>query len=151
MLSVSHRQQHTQSDCLPICAQMVLAYLGLMPTYKTLTSLLDTRSFGTPFRNLKRLEKLGISVNFDHCGIDEIAYYTQNNSPVIVALHTADLKYWSGIETDHVVVVTGIDALSVHVHDPSLDHGPHTVPHHEFELAQLKFDNICALFSVKYP
>jgi len=51
---------------------MVPAYLGLMPTYKTLTSLLDTRPFGTPFRNLKRLEKLGISINFDHCGIDEV-------------------------------------------------------------------------------
>ncbi len=148
MLSVSHRQQRTQSDCLPICAQMVLAYLGLMPPYKTLTSLLDTRHFGTPFRNLKRLEKLGTSVTFDHCGIGEIAHYTQNNSPVIVALQTADLKYWAGIETDHVVVVIGIDVQSVYVHDPSLDHGPHPVPHSQFELAQLKFDNICAVIQL---
>ena len=28
LLSVSHLQQRSQADCLPVCAQMVLTYLG---------------------------------------------------------------------------------------------------------------------------
>ena len=55
LLSVLHLQQQTEADCLPVCAQMVLNYLNLAAPYGKLVSLLDTKKFGTPFRNIKRV------------------------------------------------------------------------------------------------
>lgn len=62
LLAVSHLVQRTEADCLPICTQMVTNYFGLKLKYRQLVKLLGTRWFGTPFRNIQRLRKQGISV-----------------------------------------------------------------------------------------
>jgi ABC-type bacteriocin/lantibiotic exporter with double-glycine peptidase domain len=147
LLSVSHLQQRSQADCLPICAQMVLDFLGKPIPYHTLVKLFETRSFGTPFRNIQRLEQLDVSVTIDACSIDEITVFLRTNLPVIVSVDTADLKYWPQA-TDHVVVVTGVDAEFVYVNDPSLNRGHRPVPRSEFALAQLTFHHFCAILAV---
>ena len=144
MLSVSHLQQQTESDCLPVCAQMVLAYLGFDVSYAQLIKLLGTQRFGTSFWNIKRLEQLGATVTIDHLALAEIGSNLTLGLPVIACLNTADLSYWSQA-VDHVVVVVGIDEQQVYVNDPSLSHGQYPVPRAEFELAQLQYDNLCAV------
>ena len=72
LLTVSHLQQQTETDCLPVCAQMVMIELGFTVSYSELINLLGTKSFGTPFRNIKRLEQLGAAITIDHLSLAEI-------------------------------------------------------------------------------
>lgn len=143
-LTVSHRQQRTQSDCLAVCAQMVTDYLGFAFSYDQIFQLLDVRSFGAPFRNIKRLESTALSVTIDYLDRVEIAGYLARGLPILAGVHTADLRYWSQA-VDHVVVVVGLDNAYVYVQDPSLAEGPQAVPLVEFDLAQLGFDCLCAI------
>ena len=144
LLTVSHLQQQTEADCLPVCAQMVMTNLGFAVSYSELINLFDTKSFGTPFRNIKRLEQLGASVTIEHLALAEIEANLLARIPVVACVHTADLGYWSRA-VDHVVVVVGVDENQVYVNDPSLSTGQQPVPHTEFELAQLHYDNLCAI------
>jgi ABC-type bacteriocin/lantibiotic exporter with double-glycine peptidase domain len=144
LLTVSHLQQQTETDCLPVCAQMVLTELGFTVSYRQLINLLDTKSFETPFRNIKHLEQLGVSVTIDHLSLAEIEPNLLTGIPVVACVHTADLGYWSQ-PVDHVVVVVGLDEKQVYVNDPSLSTGQQPVPRAEFELAQLHYDNLCAI------
>lgn len=144
-LSVLHRQQRTQSDCLAVCVQMVMDYLGFSFTYDQIFQLLGVRSFGAPFRSVKRLESTLLAVTIAHLDRAEIAAYLGRGLPVLVGIHTADLRYWSQ-SVDHVVVVVGLDETYVYVQDPSLAAGPQAIPLVEFDLAQLGFDYLCAVF-----
>jgi hypothetical protein len=94
-----------------------LDYLGLSIAYKQLIRLLETKSFGTPFRNIKRLEQFNLSVQIEHLALTEMSDYLAQGLPVIACVHTADLSYWSQT-VDHVVVVVEVDAQHVSVHDP---------------------------------
>lgn len=144
LLNVSYIPQKRESDCLPVCAQMVLAYLGISATYDQLYTLLETKWFGTPFEKITRVESLGTSVSIDYLGLAAIKGYLNNNLPVIAGVHTADLSYWTE-SVDHVVVVIGLDDQHIYLHDPAFGQGPQPVPLVEFELAQLGFDNLCAV------
>ncbi len=144
LLSVLHLQQQTESDCLAVCTQMVMNYLDVVSSYEKLISLLDTKWFGTPFRNIKRAEQYGLSVQIEPLSLNEINSHLVNGFPVVTCVHTADLSYWSQA-VDHVVVVVGLGDTHVYLNDPSLNHGPHPVPVKEFELAQLNYDNLCAV------
>ena len=62
LLTVSHRQQTQQADCLAACAAMVLDYLHIPISYNKLTQLLKIDAIGTPFRNLDNLQSLGLSI-----------------------------------------------------------------------------------------
>lgn len=145
LLAVSHRPQRTQADCLPVCVQMVMAFLGVDRSYEGLLDLLETRPFGTPFRNLERLREIGLTVTISHTGLAEIADRLQDGLPVLAGVNTGELDYWEQA-VDHVVV--GTDDESVYVQDPGLPSGPRAVPRTVFELAQLDFDNLCAVLSI---
>lgn len=147
LLPVSHRQQRAEADCLPICAQMVLDYWGIPVSYSRLQKLLRTRQFGTPFRAIQKLEQLGVVVEIAHLSFDEITAHLLRGRPVLVGVHTGELSYWSEA-VDHVLVVVGVDEAQVYVHDPALPDGEQTIQRTEFDLAQIEFDNLCAVF---YP
>lgn len=144
MLAVSHLQQRSQADCLPTCAQMALTYLGLKPSYPALLKLLETRSFGTPFRNLQRLQQLDVQVTCQACSGDEFPTFLNAGWPLIASVNTADFGYWS-TAVDHAVLVVGADQQAIYVHDPSMRSGPTPIALTEFALAQLKFDHLCAI------
>lgn len=144
MLAVLHRQQRSQADCLPVCAEMVLNYLGVYPSYPVLLKLLETRPFGTPFRNLQRLQQLGVQVTCQECPVDEFSAFLNAGWPLIASVNTADFGYWS-TAVDHAVLVVGADQQAIYAHDPSLEDGPTLISPTEFALAQLKFDHLCAI------
>ena len=126
---------------------MVANYLGMTLSYSELVTRLGTKWFGTPFRRIQALEDIGLKVLIEHLGLEEITDYLQKGLPVIACVHTADFSYWVHA-VDHVVVVVGTDQDSVYLNDPSLDHGPISIPRVEFELAQLGFDHLCAVLQL---
>ncbi len=132
---------------MPVCAQMVTDYLGKKFSYRRLTRLLGTRGFGTPFRNIVNLDSVGISVALEHLPLVDMPPYLIAGIPIIASVNTADLTYWSQA-VDHVVVVTGLDDANVFVNDPALPDGGHPIPTTEFELAQLRFDLLCAVLTL---
>jgi hypothetical protein len=117
---------------------------GVKKSYKSIVDLLGTRAFGTPFRNVKKLERWGVSVTIDYLTLMEIERTLKEGLPVLAGVHTADLAYWvQGV--DHVVVVIGLDEQNVYVNDPSLPQSQQPIPKVQFDLAQLAFDNLCAI------
>lgn len=123
---------------------MVLDYWGIKAPYHELVNLLGTKWFGTPFRSIKQVERFGVSVSIERLSLAEIKSYLEAGGPVIACVHTSDLGYWRQA-VDHVVVVVGVDEMHVYVNDPSLGAGAFPVPSVEFELAQLNYDNLCAV------
>jgi ABC-type bacteriocin/lantibiotic exporter with double-glycine peptidase domain len=123
---------------------MVTSYMGLSVSYDALHSLLGTQWYGTPFRHLERLADLGLTVFIDHLAVREMAAYLEQNLPIIAGVHTFPLPYWKQA-VDHVVIVVGVEAEDVYLHDPSLRQGPTRVERAAFELAQLDFDSLCAV------
>ncbi len=123
---------------------MVTAYLGVHLSYTHLVKRLRTKSFGTPFRHVHELEKDGFTVTIGHMNLADIRGYLDAQLPVLAGVQTSDLHYWSQA-VDHVVVVMGMDDAYVYVNDPSLATGQQPIPIVEFELAQLGFDQLCAV------
>jgi len=64
LLSVSHLQQRTQADCLPVCVQMVTNYLGMVLSYSELVTHLETKWFGTPFPHIRVQIAIGNFLSF---------------------------------------------------------------------------------------
>lgn len=147
LLAVSHLQQRAESDCLPICVQMVLAYFGRDQSYERLALVLGTRWFGTPAANILRLDQLGVKVELAELSLDEISARIDRNQPIIAFINTASLPYWS-TDTDHVVVVVGLDDQVVYLNDPYFAAAPQQVPLPLFELARLRFDQRCAILGI---
>lgn len=144
LLDVSHLTQHAESDCLPICAMMVLNYLDLNTSYTRLSKLLGTRSFGTPSDNIQRLSQLGVNVILTELLPTQIHDYLQEGCPVIAFVSTADFPHWD-VDTDHTVVIIGMDEEVVYINDPYFSVAPQEVLHPLFELSQLKFNYKCAV------
>jgi ABC-type bacteriocin/lantibiotic exporter with double-glycine peptidase domain len=144
LLAVSHLRQRAESDCLPTCVQLVLAYLGRAESYEQLTRLLGTRWFGTPLENILRLDQLGLKVTLKESSLEEISRHLQNNRPVIAFVNTVNLPYWR-TDTDHVVVVIGMDDEFIYVNDPYFAEAPQRIPSSLFELSMMQFDFRCAI------
>lgn len=147
LLAVSHLRQRAAADCLPVCAQIMLAYLGRPVAYERLIQVLGTRRFGTPAENVLRLEQLGIKVTLTELSLAEISEHLQNQRPVMAFVNTADLPYWN-TRTDHVVVVVGMDEHTVYLNDPYFVEAPQPVSRAAFELSLLRFDYRCAILAV---
>ncbi len=128
---------------------MVLDYLDHPIPYPRLLSLLGTRDFGTPAENIVRLEDigLGIKVALAHTDVDELRGHLEAGRPVIAFVNTSDLPYWSEA-TDHVLVVIGMDGDVFYVNDPYFDQAPQCISRAHFELAWLRFDNLCAVITM---
>ena len=68
--------------------------------------------------------------------------------PSIVAVSTSELtSYWIS-DTDHAVVVIGIDEEIVYLHDPDQIDGLQQVTRTEFESAWLEQDYWCAVIGL---
>ena len=145
-LPISHRRQQQQADCLAACAAMVLDYLGVSVAYPRLLQLLRIRSYGASFSNLRHLSTLGLTVQILEGDFEQLRSCIDAGFPPLVAVSTGMLSYWHE-DTDHVVVVCGIDDESVFVHDPDRETGPQAVSHLEFEAAWIEHDYRFAIIS----
>lgn len=138
LLGIRHSLQRRESDCLVACSEMVLDYLQVPNTYEQLHRLLNAQSFGTVFSRLQNLETLGLVVSIDHnCSLQRFLRFFEVGLPVIVPINTWSVLHWNGFETDHAVVMTGIDFDNelVYIHDPFFEDAPIALSYNEFEPA----------------
>lgn len=149
-LNVSHVLQTAESDCLVACVSMVLGYLGQPLAYDRIAQILQTRWFGTPARNVLFLEQVGVRVVLQEQNLPAITNLLEADLPVIAFVDTADLPYWNE-QTDHAIVIIGADADWVYVNDPYFHQAPQKITHTAFTLAQLKFDDLCAIITKPTP
>jgi predicted double-glycine peptidase len=123
---------------------MVLDYLLVPVSYPQLIRLLNIDVVGAPFRNLRHLRSLGLSIIIAEGGLETLQTQLDTGLPVIVAVTTAELPYWDEV-TDHAVVVIGMDEQQVYINDPDMDSSPQVVSLADFELAWLEKDYLYAL------
>ncbi len=147
LLPVSHQQQKHQSDCLAACAAMLLNYLQIPISYKKLRQLLKVDAIGTPFRNLQNLGALGLSIAIAEGDFATVQTHLAAGLPVITAVDTRQLSYWQE-ETDHAVVIVGLDDTAVYLHDPNFSGFPQVASRAEFELSWLEKNYLYAVIQL---
>ena len=148
-LPIEHRQQEDDAGCLAACAQMVLAHLGVTVSQAELNRLFELTPLGVPLSRLQRLtQPYKVQVTIHHEGnLVDLQQAVDENTPLIVFIHTGQLAYWSE-ETQHAVVVVGYeDSAVLLLNDPAFPDAPKQVPADEFMLAWDEFDNIYARLS----
>ncbi|MDM8531262.1 cysteine peptidase family C39 domain-containing protein [Anaerolineales bacterium HSG25] len=116
---ISHQPQHNDGECLAACAKMVLDYLHHPVSYQQLVKQLQIGQAGAPFRNLRHLERLGVTVLIKQGNISDIHNCLEQNIPPIVFVDTSELSYWSE-QTNHAIVVAGITDDTIYLYDRSL-------------------------------
>jgi ABC-type bacteriocin/lantibiotic exporter with double-glycine peptidase domain len=124
---------------------MLLDYLQLSIDYARLVQLLGIRSYGAAFLNLRRLEQLGVSITIEKGNIARVRRALDQGSPIIVAVNTGPLTYWTD-DTAHALVVVGFEQETILVNDPEFEKAPQAVLLDEFLLAWLEQDFRQALF-----
>ena len=147
-----HIQQIALGYCLPACAQMALAQLGLMVTQARLAQILGTRSgIGTPFSRVQRLMQWNIRVQLVRwTSMDDLITSLAADMAVIAAVKTTPgLPGWGNIRTQHTVLMVDAGAEQVTYHDPALAHGPVSTLSAEFFLAWSEMDERAAFLSRK--
>ncbi len=147
LLPVPHIEQLKRGECLAACAAMILAYLDLPVAYHRLLRLLRIQTpFGTPAYNIRELKKLGLNVIYKQGTLAEIHTQLSNNSPCITFVKTSELPYWSE-DTDHAVVVAGMDDQSVYLNDPAFPLAPIQVSLGDFDLAWFEWGEYYAVLT----
>lgn len=143
-LTLTHRVQSEESDCLSACAWMVLHYLGIDIRYRRLTRLLKVGDSGASFHNLTYLNQLkrsnAVSVLIEDGHMDLLAQYIAQGHPVIASVNTVDLPYWNGESEAHAVVVVDLDDATVSLHDPWFEDARKLVERSLFDSAWLRHE-----------
>lgn len=140
MLPVPYVAQINDGACLPACAQMVLAYLGLEVKQTQLIRLLGTTDAGTPFSRLRLLSQFGIKVDLR---VNATLAELREHLPVIVALHSDWLSDQQATG-QHAVIIVAMGDNSVTVLDPAQDENPMQLSRDEFLAAWIEMDSIFA-------
>lgn len=143
LLSISHRRQSQQADCLAACAQMILQYLQISISYNRLLDILETEQSGSYFSKLKNLEsELGLIVELAQGNedLDTLYDHLDQALPIIAYVNTGQLRSYWAVTTFHAVIITGLDDEFVYLNDPYFADAPKEVPREEFILAWLEQD-----------
>ncbi|MBN1658226.1 MAG: C39 family peptidase [Anaerolineae bacterium] len=145
LLNLPNYRQQKESDCLAACAAMMLRALDIEVPYSELLSILDIVPWGTPHRNIVRLEEFvpGIHVKYGQGELIDLYRALDSGRPPTVFVWTGELPYWS-ITTWHAVVVVGYDELHFYVNDPAFEEAPQVVLHGDLDLAWLAYDSYYA-------
>ena len=147
LLSVEHTVQEVGTGCLAACAKMVLQYIGIEQSQRSLNQLLGLSSLGVPYTYLTRLTRLGIHVAIQVGNETHIEQALNHNLPVISFLLTGDLHYWQD-NTSHAVVIVGYDDTDFYLNDPSFAIAPQRVQRNEFLLAWGEMDYAYATITI---
>ena len=94
-------QQIRDGYCLPACAQMALAYHGVIVEQDALITLLNATYEGAPFSRITRIEKFGVRVELQrNAKLDAVIAAVNAKAPSIVAVNLLFLPYsmedWGG-------------------------------------------------------
>jgi ABC-type bacteriocin/lantibiotic exporter with double-glycine peptidase domain len=145
ILPVPHVPQREQGECLAACAAMLLRYIGLSTNYDQLLKLLRVKTnVGAPASNIRHLKALGVTVIYKQGNWAELQDQLMNNRPCMVPVQTGELSYWTD-QTDHAVVVVGLDEAFIYLNDPAFPNAPIQVSRGEFDLAWLERDEAYAV------
>ena len=144
-LNVPHIRQRDRADCLPVCVEMVLSFLGQPIPRQKIDQILEPTPIGTPGFRLLRLRDYGHDVTYA-AAIDErpLTEALAAGVPPIALLRTRNLPYWER-ETAHAVVVVGMDAHTVYLNDPAFPDAPQAISREDFLLAWSDFDMLYAV------
>ena len=135
LLNVSNWKQRQPADCLAACSAMVLQYLQVPFQYESLVELLETKYYGTAFSNVRKVETMGLHVSTgDWGGVQTVEHHLETGLPILVNVNTKELPYWDR-EASHVVVIIGMEADFIVLHDPAFDEAPKRLSLQEFLLA----------------
>ena len=111
---VPYHKQEVWFSCFAACIRMILEYHGIKKSERELRVLskITPKDGGFwPFIELG-LESLGLHFYWGYnFSLDELKELTENETPVIVSLLTAE-------DANHTVVVTGVTDRLVIVNDP---------------------------------
>ena len=153
---LSHVQQVALGYCLPACAQMALAQLGIITTQADLAQAFGTHAgVGTPFPRVERLAQWGVRVQLERrIAVDELVAALAAGVAVIAALTTTPgLPGWGNIRTQHTVLIISVDVGNgngnerITYQDPALSYGPVSTLLSEFLLAWGEMDERAAFVS----
>lgn len=142
-----HIQQAALGYCLPACAQMALAQLGISVNQTHIARTLETQiGVGTPFSRVERLAQWDIHVQLvQRASLQDLTESLAADKAVIVAVTTTPgLPGWGNIRTQHTVLAVSADAQQVAYHDPALPYGPVFSLSAEFLLAWGEMDGRAA-------
>ena len=126
-IQLSHFQQSAPGYCLPACARMILAQLGLELSEGEISRRLSTQEYGTPGSALQRLSALNVRVTYREWSVAQLLDALQVGQPVIALVRTSFLDHWTQDVAHAVVVVGAVEDDLFWIHDPALPVGPLTV------------------------
>ena len=120
---MAHVRQVAVGYCLPACAQMALARLGISATQERLAKALGTQvGIGAPFSGVELLAGQGVGVQvLQSASITDLRFSLASGDAVIVAVTTTPgLPGWGNIRTQHTLLVSAIGDSEVTDYDPAL-------------------------------
>ncbi len=146
LLKVPFRPQQSDGNCLPACAQMVLAYYGIERSQQRLASLLSVRpNIGTPAPTIQRIQSHSIAVAYGPASLQKVEDATANGLPAIAFIQAGELPRWRSQRFQHAVVVVGVDVEKVYILDPAGELSPEAISTGDFMLAWDEMDNLCTI------
>jgi ABC-type bacteriocin/lantibiotic exporter with double-glycine peptidase domain len=137
LLSVPHRRQHTDGECLLACVEMVLAYRGITVDPQRLSARIGViPGAGTPLSRLFRLRAVypGIQVTIADGDVTTLLGALHRGIPPILAVLTGELPYWHE-DSRHALVLCGVEGSQAFVNDPGFSQSPLTIEAAELWLA----------------
>lgn len=146
LLPVPHFEQSRDGACLPACARMVLAYWGDKKSETAVARILESKRFGTPIGNAKKLETWHYRVQIRELNQTDLESYLSHGNPVIARVWTPMLDYWE-VETSHVVAVVGYDDTLVYLNDPAYRTAPQRVSWDAFLAGWAEYDETAVLIT----
>jgi len=124
LISLPHYQQSAEGYCLPACARMVLAYLGLELTEAEVSQTLGAQEFGTPSFAVQQLTALNVQVTNREWSVAQLLDALRAKAPVLVFVRTAFLDHWTQDVAHAIVIVGAVENRQVWIHDPMWPTGP---------------------------
>lgn len=151
LLGIKHSRQRREADCLVACCAMVLDYLQVPIGYNQLTRLLETQDFGSFFSRVHNLETLGLTVETGkEAPFAIFEQFIEPGLPIIVPVRTWTLLHWQEFDTEHAVVVVGIDVdnETIYIHDSFFGQAPLALSFDEFDPAWTEMDRRYAVIGL---
>lgn len=123
-ISLTYFPQSADGQCLPACARMLLAYLGLLMSESEVAKVLEAKSYGAPSFAVKRLRNLGFVVDYREWSIAEVTAALQDKKPVLIFVRTGFLEYWHE-DVAHALIIVGVESeRQFWVNDPTREEAP---------------------------
>lgn len=119
ILPIPHLPQSAEGQCLPACARMILAHLGMNMPEAEVAKTLGAKPFGTPSFAINKLRDLGLIIDYREWSVAEVVSALDKNKSVLIFVRTGFLEYWQE-DVAHALIIVGLE-LERHfwVNDPA--------------------------------